>query len=187
MRKESATRGSFPCRWGPQPRGWSGTVRWVTHTRSPLLNHVLGSGVSCPASCLIWGTPHWKADLIFLFYTFWQMTGPARRLLCLQRLGPPVRSPPEQPRAVIPAQDSLRTTEVPYNQISCRSPRCCFSFCVFTPTNLLSPRLLQCCAAALNFSFYARTCLSFSEWSAMSCTLIFPPAYQSVHVPTWRS
>ncbi len=189
MRKEPETRGSCPCRWGPPPLVWTRKVPSVTHTRSPLpgrsLNQARGSEGSCPASCPIWGIPRWKADLNFWLYIFWQMTGLARQFPCHQRLGPLVRSPPEQPRAVIPAQDSLRTTEVPYNQFSCRSLRCCFCFRVF-------PRGNPCCCpgssdvAQLRGKLqFLRTDLPLLQWSATSSSLILPPAYQSVDVSTW--
>ena len=150
MRRESDSRGSSPCHWAPPPPVWTDKVPSVTHTPSPPpgRNQRASEGF-CPASCPIWGIPHWKVNLGFWFYIFWQVTGPARQFPCHQRPGPLERSPPARPRAVIPAQDSLRTTEVPYNQFSRCSLRCCLCGSVFTwGESVLLASFLRCCAAA---------------------------------------
>lgn len=186
---ESDSRDSSPCHWGPPPLVWTDGVPSVTHTRSPLpgdsMNQARASGCFCPASCPIWVIPHWKADLNFWFYIFWQMTCPARQSPCHQRLGPLERSPPDRPRALIPAQDSLRTTEVPYNQFSCRFLRCCFCFRVFTRGNLCYCLASSDVAQLRGKLQFLRTDLPLFQWSAISSSLILPPAYQSVDVSTW--
>lgn len=189
MRREPDSSGSFPCRWGPPPLVWTYKLPSVMRTRSPLLRRSLHrarrSGDFCPASCLIWEIPHWKADLNFWFYVFCQLTGPARQFSCPQRLGPLERSPPEQPRVAIPAQDSLRTTEVPYNQFSRSSLRCCFCLRVFSRRNLCYRAASSDFAQLCGKLQFLRTDLPLLLRSAASPSLILPPAYQSVRVSTW--
>lgn len=165
MRTEPETRGSSPCHRGPSLLSWSGKVPPLTRTPSPPVDRlrVPGSGGFCWASCLIWGIPRWKGDLYFCFCTFSRVTG------YFYLLGPPPKSPPEQPRTVIPAQDSLRTTEVPCKRLWCRSSRCCFSLRAF------AWGLLCYCRC----SSHERTDLLLLQSNATSSHLVLPHAYES--------
>lgn len=105
------------CLWAPPSLGWTDGVlseMWGLR-QSPLTGRTRdvcpGESGFYPASSLKWGIPRWKAGLGVWFYTSCQVTGPAprlRRFFCLLE-----RSPPQQQRVAIPAQDSWRTTEVP--------------------------------------------------------------------------
>lgn len=184
------TRCLSPCRWAPLPPVWTDKLRSVTRTRSPPSGRspqAWGSGGCCSGdSGPIWAIPHWTEDLNFWFYIFSQVT--VCQFQLHKRLCPLASPLQEQLRAVIPAQDSLRTTAVPYNQLSCRPRRYCLCFLVPSLKEERGYCRVSTDAAQLHVKlhFYARTGLSLLHWSATSSSsLILPPAYQTSDISTW--
>lgn len=168
MRRGSGSIGSLPCHWGPSPPVWTDKALSVMDTLLPLPGRILDHAPQredfCPASCLRWAIPHWKVDLNFWLYISWQMTVPARQFPCHQRHGPLERSPPERPRVAIPAQDSLRTTEVPYNRFSCFARRTrFFGFRLFTIQNLWARSVRRLCAVVASTALFTHGFASLSE------------------------
>lgn len=113
-RKRPETRSSSPCHWAPPSLLWTEGVPRPTRSRC----RVRENGDFCSASCPTWVTPRWRAGPHFCFDICCPVTGRAGPVYWLRRCAPLVRSPQNLPGVLIPAQDSLRTTEVPYNPFS---------------------------------------------------------------------